>query len=123
MKPAEMVVPLTGREPPQGWTRYWDTPYDGFWENHKRNLKVIASFMRYGDGRMWLHVSMSHPRRMPTYEELTYLKRHWFGDDRKCVMVLPPREEHVNIHPNCLHLYSCMDGDPLPDFTMGTGSI
>jgi hypothetical protein len=28
-----------------------------------------------------------------------------------------------NIHPNCLHLFCCLDGDPLPDFTGGMGTI
>ncbi len=28
-----------------------------------------------------------------------------------------------NIHPNVLHLFVCLDGDPLPDFTRGKGSL
>jgi len=66
---------------------------------------------------------MSHQKRITNYEELTYLKRHWAGDDRKCIMVLPAKKEHVNIHPNVLHLFCCLDEDPLPDFTRGLGMI
>jgi hypothetical protein len=29
----------------------------------------------------------------------------------------------VNIHPNCLHLFVCVDNDPLPDFTRGEGLL
>jgi hypothetical protein len=43
------------------------------------------------------------------------------GSARKAVMVLPAEEEHVNIHPFCLHLYSPLDRDPLPDFRMNGG--
>jgi hypothetical protein len=116
-------LPLTGRNLPPGWAKISSRNYHGVWRNNKKNLAVIASFAQYGDGKFWLHLSISHRRRMPTYDELTYLKRHWIGDDRKAIMVLPEAKEHVNIHPRCLHLFCCLDGDPLPDFTMGSGSI
>jgi hypothetical protein len=116
-------IPLTGKEPPPGWMKT-SYPGGGFvWDNNKRMLRVIASIMEYDDDKEWLHLSMSHRRRMPTYDDLAYLKKHWAGDDRKCIMVFPPKSEHVNIHPYCLHLFCCLDGDPLPDFTFGTGSI
>ena len=86
-------------------------------------MSVVASISTELDGRRWLHMSMAHPFRMPSYDDLTYLKRHWAGEDRKCIMVLPAKDEHVNIHKTCLHLWCCLDDDPLPDFTMGTGSI
>lgn len=116
-------LPLTGKKLPPGWVEFESPYYHGFWENNGKSLRVMASFARYSDGKFWLHLSMSHRRRMPTYDELTYLKRHWIGDDRKAVMVLPEKKEHVNIHPRCLHLFCCLDDDPLPDFTMGSGSI
>jgi hypothetical protein len=38
----------------------------------------------------------------------------------KVVQVFPPVTEHYNLHPNCLHLWSCLEADGLPDFqTMG----
>jgi hypothetical protein len=117
---------LTGREPPPGWIRRTDgfaAYYHGCWDNKKKQMRVISSVARYGDGKLWFHVSISHRKRMPTYDDLVYLKRHWIGDDRKAIMVLPEISKHVNIHEYCLHLYCCLEGDPMPDFTMGSGSI
>lgn len=101
---------------PDGWT-YKDT---------RRRLSVIQSIAPknyYGDGRTWLHASIAHPDRMPTYRELAELKRLFVGEDRRAIMVLPPKAEHVNIHEHCLHLYCCLDDSLLPDFSLGTGSI
>lgn len=114
---------LNGLRTPPGWREFRYREDGGQWLNDKRKLSVIASIAVEQDGRVWLHLSMAHPSRMPTYEELTYLKRHWAGDERKAIMVLPAKTEHVNIHQNCLHLFVCLDEDPLPDFTHGMGTI
>ena len=85
-------------------------------------LIILASAGEYDDGKEWLHVSVSRKRRLPTYEELTRIKRDFIGKDKKAVFVLPEKEKHVNIHNFCLHLvYSA--ANPLPDFTGGSGSI
>ncbi len=115
-------LPLPGKLPP-GWALVEGRCDGGAWVNSKRGLIVIASIAKEQDGKYWMHLSMSHKRRVPTYEELVYLKRHWAGDERKCIMVLPEKSKHINIHPNCLHLFCCLDGDPLPDFTQGHASI
>lgn len=95
------------------------------WLNQKKKLSVIGSIGEEQDGRTWLHLSIAHTvnGRLPTYKELQYLKRHWVGPERKAMQIFPPESEHVNIHPDCLHLFACMDEDPLPDFTWGTGLI
>jgi hypothetical protein len=120
-------LPLTGKEPPPGWRRRVDglsAFYHGVWDNEKKQMRVIISYSNgYGDGKWWYHVSVSHRKRIITYDELTYVKRHWVGDDHKAIMVLPEKSKHVNIHPNCLHLFCCLDGDPLPDFTGGMDTI
>jgi len=79
-------------------------------------LLVIASAKLESDGRSWLHVSMSRANRLPYWKDLQYVKDLFVGRDRKAVQVFPPAAEHVNIHPYCLHLWSCLDEDPLPDF-------
>lgn len=122
---AKYSLPLTGKKLPPGWVKRMGGHgmLDGAWDNPKRMLRVLASIAPYGDDRVWLHLSISHRKRMPTYEELVYMKRHWAGENRKCIMVLPPKDEHVNIHPRCLHLYCCLDEDPLPDFTAMIGRM
>lgn len=119
----ETQIPLTGKSPPPGW-RIIERRSDGeLWQNDKRQMRVIASVTTEQDGRKWLHLSMSHRNRVPTYDELTYMKRHWAGDDRKCIMVLPEKSEYININPYVLHLFCCLDGDPLPDFTQGKNTL
>lgn len=79
-------------------------------------LFVISS-EEIHDGQTWQHVSMSRQSRMPNYDDLTKVKRLFIGDDRKAIMVFPEADKHVNIHPFCLHLYSCLTADPLPEFS------
>lgn len=110
-------IPLTGRKLPPGWQERVSGVDGSAWYNSKRKLAVIGSISVEADGKPWLHLSLSHPKRMPTYDDLVYLKKHWAGEDRKCIMVMPPKSEHVNIHPFCLHLWCCLGEDPLPDFS------
>lgn len=108
---------------PPGWECRIEG-HDGYlWYNRKKGLSVIASVSFEEDNRQWLHLSMAHTRRVPTYYELCYLKRHWAGEEHKCIMIFPPRSEHVNFHPNCLHLFCCLSEDIIPDFTHGLGTI
>lgn len=116
-------IPLTGKNPPPGWNLETPGADGGFWRNKKKNMIVIASIAVELDGHRWLHMSITSKNRIPTYEELTFMKKHWAGDVRKCIMVFPSTTEHVNIHPRCLHLWCCIDSDPLPDFTQGMGTI
>ena len=94
--------------------------YMAGWEFN--GLIILASAGEYDDGKEWLHVSVSRKSRLPTYEELTRIKRDFIGDDKKAVFVLPEKEKHVNIHNFCLHLFYSA-ANPLPAFTGGSGSI
>jgi len=90
------------------------------WEHN--GLMIIASVGKYEDGREWLHISVSRKSRLPTYDEITRIKRDFIGDDRKAVTVLPEKKYHVNLHENCLHLFYSED-NPLPEFSAGLGTI
>lgn len=51
------------------------------------------------------HISFSHPHRLPTWDEVKYV-RDGYGDPNKFyVMVLPPKEFYVNFHQFCFHLW------------------
>lgn len=86
-------------------------------------MTVIASACQESDGKRWVHLSCAYPSRLPTWTELTMIRDVLLGAHAKTIQVLAPKSEHVNIHPYCLHLWHCLDGDPLPDFTQGTGQI
>lgn len=63
-------------------------------------LTVIAS-----DGNDWDHVSVSLPNRCPNWNEMNHIKDLFF-EEPECVMQLhPPKNNYVNIHPYCLHLW------------------
>lgn len=82
-------------------------------------LLVLISVSVEEDGLRWMHLSFSHRNRTPTYENMALVKETFVGEHRKAIMVLPGKHEHVNVHPYCLHLWHCVDGDYLPNFTRG----
>ena len=90
---------------------------------HPGGLKVIVSIDIQADWKAWLHVSFSYSDHLPSYEDIKNVKSLFIGDDRCAYQVFPPVDEHVNIHEFCLHLYSCLDGRPLPDFRPEPGKL
>lgn len=87
------------------------------------NLVVILSGRTEQDGRRWLHLSVSHRGRLPTWKELVEVKELFLGEEKYAYQIIPPRSMYVNINPNVLHLFHCVDENPLPDFTNGSGSL
>jgi len=69
-----------------------------------------------GDGKTWLHVSLSRKSRIPTYEDMCEVKDVFVGRDRQALQIFVPASKHINIHKYCLHLWCCIEGDNLPDF-------
>lgn len=86
-------------------------------------LFVIMSATIEEDGKRWLHVSASRNGQLPSWSDLREMKDVFIGRDRYAYQVLPPPSHYVNFHPNVLHLWACLDGEPLPDFTHGIGIL
>lgn len=107
---------------PAGWTRV-DLGPDVVAYQRKDGLKVLSSISTEADGKPWLHVSVSRRSRLPTWRDLTECKDIFVGRDRKAIQVLPEESEYVNVHQFCLHMWHCLEGDTLPDFTRGNGII
>jgi hypothetical protein len=61
---------------------------------------VIAS-----DGEGWEHVSVSLPSRTPTWDEMCMIKKLFFEEDEAVVQFHPPKQDYVNNHQHCLHLW------------------
>lgn len=59
----------------------------------------------------WEHVSVSLPRRCPTWEEMDAIKRIFWRDDETVLQFHVPRSEHINCHPYCLHLWKLVGCD------------
>ena len=109
---------------PPAWKAV-DVRRDGCaYRNRTEGLSVIVSLGTEDDGRSWVHLSVSHKHRLPTWDEFVRVKELFLGRERLAIQVLAPRSEWVNIHPHVLHLWSCLDETRLlPDFTRGMGSI
>lgn len=56
------------------------------------------------DGWGW-HMSIAHPKRYPTWDEIAKARYDLLPDDRVFVMVLPAVRDYVNVHENCFHLW------------------
>lgn len=55
------------------------------------------------------HISIAHPSRYPTWDEIATARYQLIPNDVTMVMVLPPREEFINIHRNCFQLHQLAD--------------
>ncbi|TMD08315.1 MAG: hypothetical protein E6J01_04030 [Chloroflexi bacterium] len=84
---------------------------------HRDGRLVVVNIGQH-DGRWWLHVSVSRAKYIPSYEDLSDVKREFVGNRMQAVQVFARVERHVNIHPHCLHLWASLEpeGDGLPDF-------
>jgi hypothetical protein len=107
-----------------GW-RLAQTGVDGQKWIHEPppRTSLIWSVGEYA-GRLWLHISISSPDRRPRWDELVAAKEWIAGVDAYAYQVIPPRRHYVNIDDNAIHAWSPLEGDPpLPEFSMGRGSI
>lgn len=57
-----------------------------------------------GGGLRW-HLSISHPTRYPTWDEIKGARYKLMPKEITVAMMLPPPEQYVNVHENCFHLH------------------
>lgn len=118
-----MPAVIDPSRPPVGW-ECMNRSADG--AQYRRILTdqtVIISESVELDGRRWLHFSTAFPNRLPTWDEFVATKETFLGAESKAIQVLAPRSQWVNINPHVLHLFECLDADPLPDFTRGMATL
>ncbi|MFV2055406.1 MAG: hypothetical protein ACC707_03020 [Thiohalomonadales bacterium] len=71
--------------------------------------------MRASNGADWEHVSVSLVHRVPSWEEMCWVKDLFWDDEDVVVQYHPRKSEYVNIHPYVLHLWRPMvEVMPLP---------
>lgn len=107
---ARWRVPLRGS---------YDDPYDGAYQLRVRpttaRVYVISSC-----GAGWDHVSVSvcNEKRLPTWNEMHYVKRLFFHDHEAVMQLHPPASEYVN-NAEVLHLWRPLELDlPMPPMWM-----
>jgi hypothetical protein len=77
-------------------------------------MHVIAS-----SGEGWDHVSVSRRNRCPNWSEMEQVKRLFFRDDETAMQLHVPPDDHINLHPHCLHLWRPHDQEiPRPPAIM-----
>ena len=103
---------------PPGWRKVVDS-LDGASYRGPKGITAIVSVAKELDGLLWVHLSVAHRDRLPTYEELKLAKALFIGREKQAIQVFAPESRHINLHCYCLHLWHCLNGQPIPDFTRG----
>lgn len=103
---------LPGFESPAGATFGWFV--------FKFGSKLIRCMTVDGEETGWEHVSVSvaigRKTRMPTWDEMCFVKGKFWEEEEAVIQFHPPKSEYVNNHPHCLHLWKYTKGEfPLPD--------
>jgi len=70
------------------------SPIDGV------QMNIIAS----SDGG-WEHISVSRRNRIPNWIEMQHVKEMFFQENETVLQFHVPKNDHINIHDNCLHLW------------------
>lgn len=99
--------------------RVLEAKQDGFSYLTLNGLFVIQSGAVENDGNVWIHTSFSRKSRMPTYDDMAMVKRLFIGETLKAIMVFPDKAHHVNLHKYCLHFFTPLFHEPLPEFSLG----
>lgn len=58
----------------------------------------------------WEHVSVSFPKRCPTWDEMCIAKDVFWREDEACYQIHPAKVTYINIHNYCLHIWRPKDG-------------
>lgn len=74
------------------------------WKLNDCKIMVAQEPCRSEERLDW-HISISHESRYPTWEEIKVARYSLIPEGVVMAMLLPPKEEFVNLHPNCFHLY------------------
>lgn len=73
-----------------------------------------ARWFQWGDLRVCVgdpdveghhHISISHPLRYPTWDEIYTARYDFCPHDIDMAIILPRKTEYANIHPNCFHVH------------------
>ena len=88
---------------------------------HLLSMLVVSESIHEQDGQRWLHVTISHSARVPTWQEIRRVKSIWIGDNRTAYHVLPRRVRLVEDADDAytLHLWTPLDDDPFPQEMRG----
>ena len=67
---------------------------------YEKQISIIIT----KDAGLW-HLSLSHPSRLPVWDEIKNIRYKYLPNELTFSILLPPKEEYVNLDPNCFHLW------------------
>jgi hypothetical protein len=94
------------REITDATPRFLEMRRAGLVEPNARAFRFGACSVMTGhsDENGW-HLSIAHPSRYPTWDEIAEARYRLIPDAAVMALILPPIGEYVNLHANCFHLY------------------
>lgn len=79
--------------------------------------KALHFIFSWGCG--FEHLSVSTPIKTPTWEQMCKMKEIFWRDDEVCMQLHPKKEEYINNHNYCLHIWRPIDKEiPTPPSVM-----
>ena len=73
----------------------------------------------FSNGCGWEHLSVSTPVKTPTWEQMAKMKEIFFKDDEVCFQLHPKKDDYVNMHEHCLHIWKPINVEiPTPPSVM-----
>ena len=117
MRPTPWLLAEPYRIQPRGYESAYGEAYGAFEIPYSATgvkLSVLAvsgdvSRADLGDEHAWDHVSVSLPKRIPNWLEMSFIKS-LFWDDNECVVQFHvPKSDHINCHPYTLHMWKSLN--------------
>lgn len=53
----------------------------------------------------WEHLSVSMPNKTPSWDQMCMMKDIFWEEEEACVQYHPRKEDYVNNHKHCLHIW------------------
>lgn len=85
------------------------TQWPGDEANGALFVKPARLTILFSNGGGWEHVSVSRKGRCPAWEDMCWVKEKFWGPEVLVVQYHPRRDEYINCHPHCLHLWRSTD--------------
>lgn len=106
----------------EGQDGFGGSVFETYYKNGK--IKVNNSIDKtlhfiFSNGCGFEHLSVSTPIKTPTWEQMCKMKEIFWEDDEVCMQLHPKKEEYVNNHNNCLHIWKPIEKEiPTPPSIM-----
>ncbi len=82
-----------------------DVGNDGFNGIYVDPVERKNYFFVFSWGQGWEHLSVSQRNKTPSWDIMCRIKNVFWGEDEVCVEYHPKKEDYVNLHPHCLHIW------------------